>query len=101
MPFMIETWDKPEHQHMRRQVRADHLAFLEARSEMLLACGAKLNDDGSDAGGGVYIIDVDSRAEAEDFISDDPFSKAGLFDRVAVTRWRKAYLDGRSFLPKV
>jgi uncharacterized protein YciI len=98
MPYLIETWDKPEHQHVRQRVRSEHLAFLEARKTRLLACGAKLNDDGSDAGGGVYIIDVESRAEAEAFLADDPFSKAELFQRVSVTRWRKAYLDGRSFI---
>ena len=100
MPFIIETWDKLEHQHLRRNTRAEHLAFLESRKAMLLACGAKLNDDGSDAGGGLYIIDVASRGEAEHFIEADPFSRVRLFDRVVITRWRKAYLDGLSFLPR-
>ncbi|MBV8093314.1 MAG: YciI family protein, partial [Acetobacteraceae bacterium] len=66
----------------------------------LLACGAKLNDDGSDAGGGLYIIDAESRGEAEAFISADPFSRVGLFERVSITRWRRAYLDGRTYISK-
>lgn len=99
MPYLIETWDKPNHAHVRQQARAEHLAFLDANKARLLACGAKLNDDGSNAGGGVYIVDVESRAEAEAFIADDPFTKVGLFDRVLTVRWRKAYLDGRRHLP--
>src|SRR3954447_17454639 len=100
MPYIIETFDKPNHQSVRKAARADHLAFLAANSGKLLACGAKLNDDGTDRGGGLYIIDTEDRAEAEALIAADPFSKANLFERVLVTRWRKAYVDGRCFLPK-
>lgn len=98
MPFMIETWDKPDHQALRRQTRAAHLHYLAAHAALLLACGAKLDDDGNDAGGGVYIVDVDSRAAAEQFIAADPFAGAGLFREVRITRWRKAYLASQCFL---
>ncbi|CPO31076.1 YciI-like protein [Bordetella pertussis] len=43
-------------------------------------------------------MDVDTRAAAEQFIQADPFHLAGLFERVAITRWRKAYVDGTSYL---
>lgn len=98
MPYVIETFDKPDHRHVRASVRPEHLAFLEARKDKLLACGAKLNDDGSDAGGGLYIVDVEDRGAAERFIAEDPFAKAGLFERVVVTRWRKAYYHFESCL---
>lgn len=94
MPYFIETFDKPDHQHVRQANRPEHLAFLEANKTLLLACGAKLNDDGGDGGGGVYIVDVDTRAAAQAFIEADPFHKAALFAEVRITRWRKAYLDG-------
>jgi uncharacterized protein len=99
MPYVIETWDKPEHQGVRFATRPDHLEFLADNSARLLACGAKLHDDGTDLGGGLYILDTEDRGEAERFIAGDPFTVAGLFERVTITRWRKAYLDGRSFLP--
>lgn len=98
MPYFIETWDKPNHQTVRQATRPVHLDFLEQHKQLLLACGAKLNDDGSDAGGGVYIIDVDTREAAQSFIDADPFTKAGLFAEVRITRWRKAYLDGTCHL---
>ncbi|WP_370246235.1 YciI family protein [Candidimonas sp. SYP-B2681] len=67
--------------------------------KLLLACGAKLNDDGTDAGGGVYLVDVDTREEAQALIDADPFHKDGdLFERVTITRWRKAYLDGQCYI---
>jgi uncharacterized protein YciI len=43
-------------------------------------------------------VDTDVRREAEDFIAGDPFSKAGLFEKVTVTRWRKAYFNKQKFI---
>lgn len=94
MPYIIETFDKPNHQEVRQQRRAKHLEYLDANKQLLLACGAKLQDDGKDAGGGLYIVDVETRDAAQQFIDADPFAQADLFDRVTITRWRKAYVDG-------
>ncbi|PHK96041.1 hypothetical protein CR162_05450 [Pseudoroseomonas rhizosphaerae] len=98
MPYIIETFDKPGSLDLRKATREEHIDYLESQVEKLLACGAKLNDDGSDAGGGFYIVDVETRAEAEAFIAADPFTKAGLFERTAITRWRRGYLDRKSYL---
>lgn len=98
MAFLIETWDKPDHAAVRQQHRPAHLQFLEQHRQLLLACGAKLKDDGSDAGGGIYIVDVESREAAQALIAADPFSAADLFQKVTITRWRKAYVDGRCLL---
>lgn len=98
MPYIVETWDKPGHQWLRKQVREEHLAFLADRAAGLLACGAKLDDDGVDLGGGLYVLDTERRTDAEAFIAADPFAKAGLFERVLITRWRKAYVAGRCYL---
>lgn len=98
MPFIIETFDKPDHQQVRKAARAAHLEYLEQNKHLLHACGAKLADDGTDLGGGLYVVALDTREEAQRFIEADPFYTAGLFERVTLTRWRKAYVDGRSYL---
>lgn len=98
MPYHIETWDKPDHQHRRQELRAAHLEYLNGVADLILAAGAKLNEDGSDAGGGVYIIDVNERAAAERFIASDPFHQGGLFREVRITRWRKAFLGGKCLI---
>lgn len=95
---MVETWDKPGCAELRSQLRPAHLDYLETHKALLLACGAKLDDAGDLASGGVYLLDVASRAEAEEFIRNDPFHKGDLFREVFVTQWRKAYLDGRNTL---
>ncbi len=100
MPYFIETFDKPDHQALRQQLRPAHLAFLQAHAAELLACGAKLRDDGRDAGGGLYIIRADTREQAQAFIDADPFSQGALFAEVRISRWRQAYVDGVCYLPE-
>ena len=98
MPYIIETFDKPNHQAVRQQHRPAHLDFLAQNAALLLACGAKLQDDGSDLGGGLYVVDLDTREAAQAFIAADPFYQADLFAEVRITRWRKAYVAGECCL---
>ncbi len=98
MPWMVETFDRPDSTELRSRLRPKHLEYLEANKSLLLACGAKLDDAGDAASGGLYLLDVDTREHARSFIENDPFFQGDLFERVAITRWRKAYLDGRNML---
>ncbi len=99
MPFIIETFDKKDHAEVRQKHRPAHLDYLEENKALLLACGAKLQDDGNDAGGGLYVIDVDTKEQAQSFINADPFHRDGaLFERITITRWRKAYVDGKCYI---
>jgi uncharacterized protein YciI len=92
MPFHIDATDKPGVRELRAKVRPDHLAFLGENTSRLLVAGAKL-DDGGDAFGSLYILDVDDRTAAEAFIGSDPYTKAGVFGQIVVTRWRKAIFN--------
>lgn len=98
MPYVIETWDKIDHLPLRKKLRDEHLKYLNQKLELLLACGAKLADDGSDLGGGIYIIDVNTRKAAQQFIEQDPFYIGELFQKIKIDRWRKAYFNGISCL---
>jgi uncharacterized protein YciI len=93
MPYVIITRDKPDALDLRNQVRAEHIEFLDRNKHRLLAAGAMIEDDGTGGRGGVIIVDTDDRKEAEDFIAADPFTKAGLFENVTVSRWRKAFFN--------
>jgi uncharacterized protein len=93
MPYAIQTKDKADHEHVRAQARPAHLEYLTANQHKLLAAGALIEDDGTGGNGGILIVDTDDRAEAERFVAEDPFTKAGLFEKVTVTRWRKAFFN--------
>ena len=98
MAYFIETFDKPDSRELRQQHRQEHHDYLEANRRILLACGGKLADDSDAATGGVYLLDVETRAEAETFIAKDPFTQEGLFAEIRISRWRKAFIDGQSYL---
>lgn len=95
MPYAIQTLDKPGTQDLRARTRPAHLEYLVRHQHLLLAAGALIEDDGTGGSGGILLVDTDDRAVAERFIAEDPFTLAGLFEKVTVTRWRKAFFDGR------
>jgi hypothetical protein len=98
VPYAIITRDKPNCLHLRNETRAEHLDYLTRNQDKLLAAGAQVDDDGQGGYGGVIIVDTEDRAEAEAFIRDDPFTKAGLFSGIEVVRWRKAFFDKKRLI---
>lgn len=93
MPYAIRTQDKAGSSQVRADNRAAHIEYLTKNKHLLLAAGALIDDDGTGGNGGILIIDTDDRKEAEKFINEDPFTKAGLFEKVTITRWRKAFFN--------
>ena len=93
MPYAILTQDKPGSSQVRASARPAHVEYLTKNKHLLLAAGAMIEDDGTGGNGGILIVDTDDRKEAERFIAEDPFSKAGLFEKVTVVRWRKAFFN--------
>ena len=98
MPYAILTTDRKDAGGLRARTREAHIAYLDAHRAKLLAAGALTADDGTGGHGGILIVDTDDRKEAEAFAAGDPFTKAGLFEKVTVARWRKAYFDGRKLI---
>ncbi len=98
MPYAIQTVDKPGHGALRAELRPAHLEYLKAHQQKLLAAGALTDDQGQGGTGGILLVDTDDRTEAERFIANDPYTLGGLFASVTVTRWRKAFFDGRCLL---
>lgn len=98
MPYAIITKDRADAGDLRQRLRAEHLAYLDARKSLLLAAGAQIEDDGTGGFGGILLVDTDDRKEAEAFAQGDPFTRGGLFESVTVVRWRKAFFAGENLL---
>jgi len=98
MPYAIQLVDKPGSADLRAATRAAHLAYLKSHQHLLLAAGALISDDGTGGHGGLLILDTDDRAAAQRFVDEDPFTRAGLFEKITVTRWRKAFFDRQYLL---
>ena len=89
MHFVVRCTDKPGHQEVRLANRAAHLEFLKANLDRLLMAGPTLTDDGQAMTGSVLVLDVADRAALDALLAQDPYAKAGLFQSVEGTVYKK------------
>ena len=90
MLWAISCADNPDTAELRETHMRRHRSYLDNRKPVLVLAGATLTDDGSKPTGSLFIVNVGTRAEAETFSADDPFTQAGVFARITITRMRKS-----------
>ena len=83
--------EQPERLAEREMHMADHLAFLAAHGDQVVATGALRPSAAETPTGGLWIIAAETKAAAEALVENDPFWKAGLRKSVRVSHWSKAY----------
>ncbi len=89
MLYAFICTDKPgEGLALRQQNREDHLAFLADLGDKMKTAGPFMNEDGTEPRGSLVIVEADSLADARDIASNDPYSKAGVFESVEVRPWK-------------
>ena len=89
MLWAISCVDKPNTAAIRDEHRKSHLEHLQRQKHILVLAGATQNDEGTEAIGSLFVVNVGSRAEAKAFSDGDPFTKNGVFSSVTITRMRK------------
>ena len=92
MLFAIVCTDRPASLDLRLATRPAHLAYLTTYADRVMQGGPLLDTDDRPCGS-LLLVEVEDRAAAEGFAMADPYAKAGLFEKVTVTRWRKAYFN--------
>ena len=90
MHYIITAFDKENSLDLRMSVRADHLAYANEKGVVVLGGPLLTEEDEPKPRGSMIILDVNSREEAEEFAANDPYNKAGLFEKVSVRRWMGA-----------
>jgi uncharacterized protein YciI len=89
MLWTISCVDNPNSAAIRDKVLQPHRDYLQSQKKILVLAGATQNDDGTQAIGSMFVVNVDSRAKAKAFSDGDPFTRAGVFKSVTITRMRK------------
>lgn len=79
--------DKPGALQTRMDNRAAHLAYIE-ETGVVAQAGPLLTEDG-DMCGSLVILDVEDLAAAQSWADNDPYARAGLFQSVELTAWKK------------
>ena len=88
MFFVIDCKDKPNHLTVRLENREAHLNYLKDFEQQLIMAGPFLDADDQMIGS-MLIMAFNNRAEVEDFCAADPYTLAGLFEKVSIRPWRK------------
>ncbi|HET6971823.1 MAG TPA: YciI family protein [Phenylobacterium sp.] len=79
--FALVCHDKPNALQTRLGAREAHLAYVGARTDVVKLAGPMM-DDAGDMAGSLFILDLPDRAAVEVFNAGDPYTLAGLWDRV-------------------
>lgn len=79
--------DKPGHLEIRLANRAAHLDHINTSGVVEMA-GPFLNADGQMTGS-LLVLNVETLEQARAWADADPYAKAGLFDNVTVSEWKK------------
>lgn len=90
MLFAIHAVDRAGALDTRLANYDAHKAFLSDTSAFgvsIVMSGPLVADDGSTMIGSLFLIEAPNRAAAEAFNVADPFHKAGIWERVTITRF--------------
>jgi uncharacterized protein YciI len=89
MLWAISCTDKANTAAIREKFLQPHRDYLQSQKGILVLAGATQTDDGKEAIGSLFVVNVGSRAEAKAFSEGDPFTRAGVFAAITITRMRK------------
>ena len=87
MPYLLICRDKPGALEVRKANRDAHLAY--ARESGMVAFGGPMLDEAGGMIGSMLVLDAPDRAAAEAFAAGDPYARAGLFESVEISGWKK------------
>ena len=94
MPYIVQFTDHPSTTPDKKAVvRPSHIEYIMSNAHRIIASGGFFPEDGDFPNGGLIILDVETKAEAIDYIENDPFYLKGLFREYTITRWKKFIFD--------
>lgn len=81
--FALFCVDKPDSLDVRMGAREAHLAYVRDFGGQMTLAGPLLDANG-DMAGSLIVIDLADQAEADAFSANDPYTQAGLWERVDI-----------------
>lgn len=87
MLVCLMAHDKADALDVRMENRPAHVEYLKSTDHVHLA-GPLIDADGGMCGS-MIVLDVPDMAAAQAWAAHDPYAKAGLFESVTLTEWKK------------
>lgn len=82
--FLVNARDKANSVDLRLANREKHLEWAGTYRDQIAMAGPVLSEDGETMIGSTFVIEFDTLDEAETWAADDPYAKAGLFERTEI-----------------
>ena len=86
--YVIVCIDKPDLLDRRMATREAHFAYVKATEHVRFRVGGPFLSDSGTMTGSMLIVEADDPAMVDEFVKNDPYGKAGLFDSVEVRPWK-------------
>jgi len=87
--FAISCIDKPDSLSLRMATREEHLAYANGgQTRVSVKMGGPYLDEQGNMTGSLLIVEATDHAAVEEFSKNDPYVKAGLFQRVEIRPYR-------------
>jgi uncharacterized protein len=100
MIFAILLMDRPGTSDLRVQVRPEHRAYLAKLSHRMAFAGPLTSEDGLTVVGSLLAIDFPSRADADAWLKDEPFTKAGVYEKPVIHVFNNMWEQKVGFPPE-
>lgn len=101
--YVLYAKDKPNSLEQRLEHYAAHRAFIEAQNGTdgvsVVMSGPLQTDEGETMIGSVLILEAQTRAAVDQFVAADPFTRAGIWGEVHISRFYPRRTPGRSLPP--
>jgi uncharacterized protein YciI len=97
MLYAFHLIDKPGVGALRLQVRPEHKLYLNAVREQIAFAGPLLAEDGETMAGSLLVIDFPSLAAAREWLSAEPFTRAGIYATSSVLAFHNMWPQKTGF----
>jgi len=85
--YVLACFDKENALDLRMATREAHLAWARDQHGRIRMAGPMLSESDTMAGS-LFFLEAEDEAEVRAFNAEDPYTKAGLWDRVEIKRFR-------------
>ena len=99
MIFAILLMDRPGTADLRVKIRPEHRAYLATLADRMAFAGPLTSEDGKTVVGSLLAIDFPSRAAVDEWLKNEPFTKAGVYEKPVIHVFENMWVQKVGFPP--
>lgn len=93
MQFIVKAYDGEGMLERRMQVRPRHLEGMKVLGKQIICAGGLLDDTGK-MKGSVLVLEFDSRAALDEYLTNEPYVVEGVWEKVEIEVMNVVLVNG-------